>query len=949
MFSKDKVKKGNHELYIFFVLLLGMCILFFIYTLSFSRENESFDDGKCNAWNEEWALLGESGEEIREITLPVTVDAKADEYVRIRKKIPEDLRGRNCLQLRSAQEDINVYINGVLRKKYSDKNYRWFGKSSASATIFVPIYEEDRGKFVMIEAKSGLSSYAGILNRVYVGSERGLLFSILDRYYMSYILSVLILASGVFCMVLYAIARILNNSKKALVYLSWLAIVLGIWLLCESDMRQFYFRSIISANIMAYLMIILCPIPLILFMNDLQKERYIVSYHVLISGCIINFILSTIMQIAGIADYNELLIVSHALIFLTLFIISLNIIRDYRQGLIGEVRIAGVGFGGLAVSVVAEIIYLYLDKAASLGLFLSMGILFFIMSISTYTVVEMVKDEKRQREAVMENAAKSKFLATMSHEIRTPINSVLGMNEMILRESQESNILSYSQNISRAGDMLLSIVNDILDFSKIEAGKMKIVPVNYDLGSVLNDVYQMTNVRAEEKGLQFHVNLDKTLPRGYFGDEIRIKQVITNLLTNAVKYTPEGSIEFSIAGIDVNDGVETLSIAVKDTGIGIRPEDIEHLFESFQRLDEVKNRGKEGTGLGLAITSGILKVMGSELQVESEYGKGSTFFFQLQQKIVDERPIGEITSRCLPGDSILEKRKSNFIAPKARILIVDDNLMNLEVMKALLGRTKAIVEVADSGEQALNMSRKQEYDIVFMDHMMPGMDGIETLHQMEQKKIVIALTANAISGAKEFYLQEGFDDYLTKPILYDNLEAMILRYLPERLIEECSTEESDKNLVDHGVGISYCGDDEQVYQEVVEVYCQETRKTIRRLREKLLEKDFRQYQISIHSMKSTSLTIGAIELSELAKKLEEAAKNQDMEYILENHEACLKLAEKVLRVCEEYLKQSGKEVSPPAQNELEKCLNRVQEAINEFDFDLAQSALTDAFEYIQSQ
>ncbi|SES86852.1 Response regulator c-di-GMP phosphodiesterase, RpfG family, contains REC and HD-GYP domains [[Clostridium] aminophilum] len=412
---------------------------------------------------------------------------------------------------------------------------------------------------------------------------------------------------------------------------------------------------------------------------------------------------------------------------------------------------------------------------------------------------EQIKEAKE--EADYANTAKSHFLANMSHEIRTPINAVLGMNEMILRESEDDNVLEYAENVKMASNTLLSIINDILDFSKIEAGKMVITPADYDLSSVLNDLVNMIRTRADSKGLVLHLAFDEKTPKMLYGDEVRIKQVITNLLTNAVKYTEEGSVTFGVGYEKTEDPEEiVLIVSVTDTGIGIKKEDVEKLFSEFVRIEEKRNRNIEGTGLGMNITKSLLEMMGSALQVETEYGKGSTFSFRLKQKVVRWDELGDYEKAYREAIASREKYKEQFRAPDALVLVVDDTPMNLMVFKNLLKRTGIRIDTATGGDEALALTREKTYDLIFLDHMMPDKDGIETLQELRAEEenpnahtVTICLTANAISGARENYIAAGFDDYLTKPIKAENLESMIMRYLPEEKMQTAESDQTSQN------------------------------------------------------------------------------------------------------------------------------------------------------------
>ncbi len=416
-------------------------------------------------------------------------------------------------------------------------------------------------------------------------------------------------------------------------------------------------------------------------------------------------------------------------------------------------------------------------------------------------MLENITKEKEERERLIDmsdralaaSEAKSAFLSSMSHEIRTPINAVLGMNEMILRECEDDNIISYARNVKSAGNSLLALINDILDFSKIESGKMEIIPVDYDFVELLNDLVNLLKLRMEAKGLEFILDIDPEIPRSLFGDEVRLKQIITNILTNAVKYTDEGSVTLSITydkRLKVNDCL-VLMVSVKDTGIGIKKEDMSKLFDAYERFDMKKNRNVEGTGLGMSITTNLLSMMGSSLNVESEYGKGSDFSFKLVQTVRKWDPIGDYKSAFADFSRTKNKYVPKFTASLARILVVDDTFVNLLVFKGLLTRTEVQIETADNGRRAIELALAQKYDIIFLDHMMPDKDGIETLHEIREAKDcpnrdtpAICLTANAVSGAKEFYMEAGFDGYLTKPIDSQALEETIYELLPKELIEQ---------------------------------------------------------------------------------------------------------------------------------------------------------------------
>ncbi len=609
--------------------------------------------------------------------------------------------------------------------------------------------------------------------------------------------------------------------------------------------------------------------------------------------------------------------------------------------------------------------------------------------------------------AIAAGRAKGQFLAQMSHEIRTPINAVLGMNEMILNESKDKNILEYADNIQNAGRTLLSIINSILDYSKIEDGKMTLQEVTYDTASVIHNLVNSISERAKAKNLKLVTEIDERLPASLMGDDVRLSQVVMNLLTNAVKYTEQGRVTLAIRqGKRTQDRVE-LIVEVRDTGIGIREEDMDKLFASFERIEEKRNRSIEGTGLGMAIVQKLLAMMDSELKVKSHYGEGSVFSFRLWQKIVDGQPIGDYTKR-LDTSERNKEREHTARFRGARVLVVDDNNMNLKVARNLMKLFGVVPELATSGFEAIEKLKTEKYHIIYLDHMMPEMDGIETLALIREERllpegtVVVALTANAVEGARQQYLKAGFDDYLSKPIELPRLEKSLLAHLPEELVEkpeeehpegnapegevlefrpesapekdnvlefapeavageddvlefapeavageddvlefapeaaaeedgvlefapetaaeedgvlefapetaaeedgvlEFAPEEAGRDILaagnrmeylrQNGVAVSdglrYCMNDEAFYLEMLSDYVQSAEEKQVELAECFAAENWKDYQIHVHALKSTSKTVGLMEVSEQARMLEEAAKNGDVSYIRETHEAMM--------------------------------------------------------------
>ncbi len=522
--------------------------------------------------------------------------------------------------------------------------------------------------------------------------------------------------------------------------------------------------------------------------------------------------------------------------------------------------------------------------------------------------------QKMANVAQSANNAKSMFLSNMSHEIRTPINAILGMDEMILRECTDSNIITYAEDIQSAGNTLLALINDILDFSKIEAGKLELIPSSFDMSSLLNDLIIMMRQRAESKGLSLILKIDPLLPTVLRGDDVRLKQIISNILTNAVKYTVEGSVTFSVGFRKVDSYHIELLVSVKDTGRGIKPEDKEKLFRQFERIDEEGIRNVEGAGLGLNITQRLLEMMGSHVEVESVYGEGSDFHFAVNLEVLKWEPLGNFQQALVKLHENDAAYHETFTAPDAVILAVDDTPANLAVIKGLLKNTQIRIDTASSGLECIDKADRTAYDLILLDHRMPGMDGMETLKHLQYMAAtknheipIICLTANAISGAREQYLAAGFTDYLTKPIKSAYLEKMLIEYLPREkvhlttLIDDGATDESVSKeqtillqelapitSLDPELGITQSGGPE-VYRKVLGIFASSAKDSADRLQRSYDLEDFDDYGIAVHALKSTARTIGDLDLSNIAATLEHAANARDLDVIHEHHQHLLSM------------------------------------------------------------
>ena len=456
---------------------------------------------------------------------------------------------------------------------------------------------------------------------------------------------------------------------------------------------------------------------------------------------------------------------------------------------------------------------------------------------------------------------------------------------------------------------MLSLINDILDFSKIESGKMEIVPVDYDMSSMINDLYNMVSARAKAKNLAVSVEVDENIPSRFYGDDVRIRQVLTNILTNAVKYTPQGQVWLRIGGRREVD-YEILHFEVEDTGIGIKEEDLPKLFEAYQRIEEGRNRNIEGTGLGMNITLQLLGLMDSHLEVDSVYGQGSKFWFDLRQRITNEAPIGNFKERIQQHNDNYHYAES-FVAPEAQVLVVDDNSMNRKVFLSLLKSTQIQIDEAESGQAAINLASERHYDMIFMDHMMPEMDGVEAMHRIKAMTDgpcadtpIFVLTANAVAGAKEEYLQMGFDGFISKPVVSDRLEEAIRDTLPKELLlpaeegtaaESSGTDAADNSFLEELPAVDGLDwyfafmhlPDRDILEQTVKEFA-----TLLPVHAKKLagmyeglpsHEAYESYRIQVHGMKSSAATVGIVPLAGMAKMLEYAARDEDEDVIRQMH------------------------------------------------------------------
>jgi len=765
--------------YILGIMMAGSFLFFVLGQLFFEPEN-NLSESTFRVFHSDWVQVMEDGREVPFEVPGECTEVQKGDWVTIQTTLsPEQEETWICM--RSMQQELKIYVGDTLRKEYSTLDTQPFGKTSTLTYVFFPLYVDDAGEILRVEFKSD-SAYAGYVSDIYMGQMQDITRHFYESYGLSVLVAVLLMLIGLMVICGSLFISFIYKRKVDLIHLGSVMLIAATWLIVESKMRQFIFPNSTVAMLMGFLMIGVLPYPFLSYINIVQNYRYQKVYMALGFCTALNFAVVVVLQVLNIKDFFEVMTSSHLIILALIVAMGVTIGIDIKNGYVKEYREVAIGFGVLMAAGVGEIALTYIVDAKFNGIALCVGLVLLLVTAGLKFVRDIFNIEKEKQLAVAAGENKAKFLANMSHEIRTPINTVIGMNEMILRENKDEVIEEYAYNIKRASEMLLSLINDVLDFSKMEAGKLQLVENDYYLSTMLNDAVMGIRNRVQQKNLELKLEIDENMPSVLKGDEIRIKQILNNLMSNAVKYTERGSITFSAKGVSDESGF-SLIMSVKDTGMGIKKEDMEKLFDSFQRLELSKNRYIEGTGLGLNITQQLVSIMKGTIEVQSEYGKGSCFTVKIPQQIVDDSAMGSLEQKRRYSKTAKESKVQNLYIPDAEILVVDDTKMNLVIIRELLKRSQAKLEFAQSGTECLQKTKEKKYDLILMDHMMPEPDGIQTLHMIQEDKgnrnqrtPVVVLTANALEGMREQYLEEGFVDYLSKPVEADKMEEVIGRF-----------------------------------------------------------------------------------------------------------------------------------------------------------------------------
>ena len=923
-----------------------LCVTFlYVGSKLLPSEKDEITEG-CREYKAEWYQVFEDGEKSL-VEVPGEVPAEEDELVRLTTTLPEEIKNGEVLCFRTVWQDVDIYVDGELRVHYNTESSRLFGKNSAFRYLFVELGQEDAGKELTYEF-TGNSKYAGVVRKIYIGDSASIWFFIIKDSAPKALVAVCLALLSLFCIIVCIVMKFAYKKTLELNYLAWAIFLCAAWMLSESEFRQLIINNVSIMSNSTYWCLMLIPIPLVLYMNGIQKGRYKKLYVITVVYSTIMFAVGTLLQVNDAVQFTEQLPFVHAGMLFTLVSIIGTIIYDFIKKQIKDYIIVGIGVFGMLLSTIFEIGVYYMQLGLSVGTFLAIGLMFLLVMAIVKAGKDLLSTERKKQQAISAKEAEERFLANMSHEIRTPMNAIVGMTEIMLRGDLTDEQREYLNNIKSSGNALVSIINDILDISKIEAGKMELVEEVYAFRQMLGDIEKIIKNRIGSKPIELLCEADQSVPDVLYGDGLRVRQIIINLANNAVKFTEEGQIKITIKAKPVENEQIAVSVSVADTGQGIRTEDLNKLFGEFQQVDSKKNKGKEGSGLGLSISRRFIEMMGGQIEVKSEYGKGSEFFFTIYQQTVSEDMIYKLEA---------EEDIVNFVAPEAKVLLVDDNELNRNVAVGLLEPLQMQIDTAINGKNAVSMIQKKEYDLVFMDHMMPIMDGVEAtriIRKMEgeyyQKLPIIALTANAMKEAQQLFSQAGMNGFVSKPIQMKQICKVIREWLRQDLVEvvksnndnvkqEFLTEEALQiEGIDVLEGIKNAGSKELLFRLLGD-YCNLIDSKILNIQQYLEDGRIRDFTIEVHALCSSSRLIGAMSLSEQFGHLEELGNANNIDRIMQETPSALEHYKQYKKWLESFAVMKEHEKKEVSKEVIRMYLRGIKEAIEAFDLDTADAAM----------
>lgn len=888
----------NHGIIIGFIAAIVVSLIVIIYSTSYSHDNAHFwgTGESLYDFGEGWTLT--DGAASYSVTLPSNGELDIQsETVRLTNVLPTDGIKGNTLLFRTSLQAIKIYIDGKEIYSYGHSE-KAFGRNTGSIWNLVTLPLDSFGKEIVFEITSPYDDYRNVFNACYIGERREAEGYVLRTYGFNLTFIFITFVMGLVLLVYFVFLKATGiEMANRIILVSLLAIFVSVWEFSECKLTQIFVSNMEGFSATNFLVLALLEIPGILYVDVVENHKY----HKILSSIAytmeLNVVVQIMLQLTGIADFYNMMIVSHILIATAAIASVITMIIQYVKEKNRDILTTLVAISFLSVSGLGEIVFTYTTRYVG-GWFLNAAVMIVVLATGTDSVRAALRTIEESRRAVAENDAKSAFFANMSHEIRTPMNAIYAMSELLANSNELSvGNRDFAKTIHSSAENLLDIINDLLDYSKITANRYEISKEPFEVKELLCDVKDVIGIRAKDKGLNFEMSINPNIPIELIGDEGRIREILLNLLNNAVKFTDNGKVSLSIDGEMVSSEKIRLVMKIKDTGVGIRKEDMEGLFEAFVQVDKAKTRKNEGTGLGLAISRAFARMMGGDITAESEFGKGSLFtayvvldvrskknfidsmteHFGMEdgpkiilvedkgtyidflrerlvafgadvevcreeylQQAIDAargRKIGIIfitkkhpyllteeykcmnplvrivgIAECLEtidaSDNVEIVRAPltiadflNFVvpserkkititlqAPDAKVLVVDDNVVNLRVMKEMLLRFGIKPTLCSDGTQAVEAVKIKKFDIVFMDHMMPGLDGIEAtkmirkIPEIGEKVTVIALTANATKGMEKVFKENGLDDFIAKPVSINTIGKVLKNYLDESLI-----------------------------------------------------------------------------------------------------------------------------------------------------------------------
>ncbi len=1065
-FGKDKTYKLfdiiiNSAIFISILAILAV----FIYG-QFIAEGENLYANECEIFDVEWTYVDRNGVSHLYRTGD-SFEVNDDEELHFSIILPDDLGDGNCLFIRT-NRNFTAYIDGEPRNSYDIKRAA-FGPNVKPIWLAITLRRSDVGKELSIVLE-GYHEDTFTLSEVYFGNRLGFSMQLIHNNIYIVILSFALIVLGSLLAAICIIKWIRDRVKLDVRHLGIGVLFGALWLITNNFTYPLLFGNYLVDGVVSYMIILLLPYAFVSYVKTLTGDKYRLPYTVISILILVSFWVLTILDFKFIAPYDKTSVIPNVIISISavfcLFVIFYDSIVNKTKGR----KMIAIGFLGFVLSCVAEAVHLGIPNHHNKGVFVAIGLLFLITCAGIQEIRNISNLRAEMIDAQRASRAKTDFLANMSHEIRTPMNAVIGMTEIAMREDLSPTARDCIIQIQKSGKNLLNIINDILDYSKIDSGKLEIIPEKYELSSELNDISNILVTRIGSKELDLYVACDLDIPNALYGDSMRIRQVLINLVNNAIKFTNKGSVGVTVSFEKTGDDTCMITYHIKDTGIGIKPEDLEKIFVSFQQVDSKRNRSVEGTGLGLAISKRLVEAMGGELGVESVYGEGSDFWFTIPQKILDpnvslvledpdkkrvvflnsdsvkgniflkemnivgceEKQIPDI-SEYAPDDRFrdfifFDERKAdkgiteflkanpgvigiaitdfnsnfrselgnmhimrrpvttqkivrmlneetddsshyedeaysvNFTAPEAKVLIVDDNAINITIAEGLLSPLDMKMDTALSGAEAIEKVKCNEYDIVLMDHMMPEMDGVEATKIIRENSgsdhpVIIALSANVTEEARKLFAESGMDDFVAKPIDIKDIVLRIKKWLPADKIIKGSAHVSSGDdgsdpllnleMIDAEAAVRSLGSS-KLLRKIAKEYYEAGEKNLSGIMNAYENDDIKDFTIRIHALKSSSRQIGELDLGDKAEALENAGKKEDREFIKNNLDDCMDLYKTFLGELSKCFAEDAadkKEMELISDEQLSELLAKLKDVCENLDMDGMDSVKEELEQY----